>query len=856
MIRVSNRKAVRRLALKSFHACRLRNLFVIVAVILTTVLFTSLFTAAVGINYSFEQQNMREVGGYSHGTFKYLSEDQEKQLSKHPLLKEYGVNLLLSGLYEGTFAKHTAEIRYFSKNGAKMFFSDPTTGRLPNSKYELATDTEVLKLLGVKAKLGEKITLTYPLGSKMVTDTFTLCGYWETDPLMKSSQVMLSKEYVKEQLKDYKPMYEGDNTGSWDLDCMFKSSSHIEANLRTIAKDNGYQIDDGKKEHYLATGVNWAYTSTQAEHDNSMLYGVAAIAAIIILSGYLIIYNIFFISVANDIRYYGLLKTIGTTGRQIRQMLFHQVLILIVCGIPFGLLIGYFLGEQMIPVIMNTMSCTAAYHITEPGIFIGAALFSAITVILGILKPSRAAAKVSPVEAVRYTESASYKKSRKRSRSGAKIYRMAFSNLWKNKKKTVIVLISLSLSIVLLNSVYVFTTGFDINKYTSQFVKADFTVAGTNYFNVMNGFRDKEDALPEDIIDRLKEQEGFTGGGKIYYDLKAVLTDFTKKMADYFYAGVSGDPDDYLYHLEGENSRQGNIQLYGMEDYILNKLEVIEGTLDLNKLKSGNYIIQIVGTDDYGKPVEGLPYYHPGDTVKLHYVEDRKTSDSSKMKYHSKSYKVMAVVKEAYGLSARYYINSAMILPADHFLTDTGTSTIMSYLMDAKDSSEAAIEQYLKDYTSAHTDISYESKELYRREFYQFRDMFLVVGSGLSMIVGMIGILNFINVILTSIITRRREFSILKSIGMTGKQLNTMLILEGLIYASFTIVISGILSIVLNRTVIQALGNSFWFFRAHNTVLPVLVIAPVLIGLSLAAPFLSYRATNRQSIVEQLRALE
>lgn len=856
MMRVSNRKAIRRLAWKSFGANRIRNFFAVFAVILTTVLFTSLFTAAIEVNYSFEQQNMRNVGGYAHGNFKYLTEKQVKQLSKHKLIKEFGTSLFLSGLYEGTFTKHTAEIRYFDKNGAGMFFSAPTTGRIPKDKYEIATDTVVLEQLGVKAKLGEKVKITYPLGSKKITDTFTLCGFWKTDKLTKTSQVILSKEYVEEKLKGYQPQNEGDTVGTWDLEYMFHSSRHIENNLRTIAEDSGYQINNPKKDNYLAIGVNWAYTDAQTEHDHTMLYAVIGIAALIIFTGYLIIYNIFLISVANDIRFYGLLKTIGTTGKQIKQILLNQILLLSVFGIPLGLLIGYLIGLQITPIIMSNMAVTTTYQKADPKIFIGAAIFAVLTIILSIRKPSKIASKVSPVEAVRFTEGLASKKLKKQSKHGARLYRMALSNLLRNKKKSILMLISLSLSIVLLNSVYVFSIGFDMNKLINQYAKADFTVAGANYFNGMKGFCKESDALPDNIINKLKQQEGYQGGGKIYYDLNTVLTDFSKKMADAFYSDCPGDVDDCLYHIHGKKSRQGDIQLYGMEDYILNKLEVVEGKLDINKLKTGNYILQITGVDDYNKIIKNIPYFHPGDKVKLYYLDNRSGYSSSKIKYHSKTYEVMAVVKEVNVLSVRYFSTTAFILPAKHFITDSKSCTTMSYIMDAKNSSESAIEQYLKNYTTTNSDISFESKELYRREFNQFKNMFLIIGSGLSIIVGIIGILNFINVILTSIITRRREFSVLKSIGMTGKQLNTMLCFEGLIYAAFTLVISAILSFIVNITVIKAFGTGFWFFTAHNTLLAVFLVAPILIFFSIIVPYVSYSATNKQSIVEQLRVLE
>ena len=103
----------------------------------------------------------------------------------------------------------------------------------------------------------------------------------------------------------------------------------------------------------------------------------------------------------------------------------------------------------------------------NPFIFIGAALFSLFTVYISTRKPGKIAASISPVEAVKYTEiSADVKKKRKKSTDGGKLYKMALSNLGRNRKRTVLVIISLSLSIILLNSVVTLTESFDPVSYT------------------------------------------------------------------------------------------------------------------------------------------------------------------------------------------------------------------------------------------------------------------------------------------------------------------------------------------------------------------------------------------------------
>ena len=131
-----------------------------------------------------------------------------------------------------------------------------------------------------------------------------------------------------------------------------------------------------------------------------------------IFTGYLIIYNIFQISVAGDIRFYGLLKTIGTTPRQLKRIIRQQALLLCLIGIPAGLLLGYGIGAVLVPVVLRSTQLGVGITTisTSPVIFVGSVLFALLTVLLSCSKPGKMAAKVSPVEATKYTDAMQTKK--------------------------------------------------------------------------------------------------------------------------------------------------------------------------------------------------------------------------------------------------------------------------------------------------------------------------------------------------------------------------------------------------------------------------------------------------------------
>lgn len=171
-----------------------------------------------------------------------------------------------------------------------------------------------------------------------------------------------------------------------------------------------------------------------ARSDLGTIIGTIALAILIILTGYLIINIIFQISVSGDIRFYGLLKTMGTTKKQIRRMIRRQALLLSAIGIPIGILLGYICGILLAPWINLSINndIKMAYHAFHLWIFAVAAAFSLVTVLLSCAKPSRIAAKTSPIEAVRYTETSSLKGQRKRSRKNTNAFWMALANPGRN----------------------------------------------------------------------------------------------------------------------------------------------------------------------------------------------------------------------------------------------------------------------------------------------------------------------------------------------------------------------------------------------------------------------------------------
>lgn len=883
-MKVSNRKCVRHLAWKSLLASRTRNLIAIVAIALTTMLFTSLFTIALSINEGFQQSNFRQVGGFSHGGFKYMTQAQFNELKDDPLISQWGERRYLGMPTETPFNKSHVEVSFADANEAHWMFCDPVEGSLPQEGTDqAATDTHVLELLGIKPEIGAEFTLTFDVDGHETTQTFTLCGWWEYDEAIVANHVLIPESRVNEVLAEVgvDPDNPDDGmTGRWNLDVMLKSGSrHIEQDLNQILENHGYQSENAG-DNYIDTGVNWGYTGARMSDlvDPMTVIAIVAVVLLIIFTGYLIIYNVFQISVAGDIRFYGLLKTIGTTPRQLRRIIRLQALSLSAVGIPIGLVLGWLIGGQLTPVIVARLNGIMPMTSVSPWIFAISAAFALLTVLISCRKPGRMAARVSPVEAVRYTEGGS-EKTRAKGRKVRKVspFTMAWANLGRSKGKTVVTVLSLSLAVVLLTVTVNFAGGFDMDKYVSNFTASDFIVANAGKFQTSTLFSD-EQALPQSAIDAINAQGGITDSGVVYGKtfgaLEYVTEDWFRQNKESFY---TPEEMDNLIRLTDRNEAgllADSVQLSGMSPFALDHLTVLEGDLSALYEPGSRAIAAVYFEDEYGNIDRNSHWARLGDTVTLRYVEESEYYDPDTgevwasledvpdganwverpVQYRDVDYTVAALVAVPSALSYRYYGSDEFILNDQTFVQDSGTDSVMYYAFDTTDEANAAMESFLADYTeNVNPELDYESKATYAGEFESMRSMFLLLGGALSFIVGLVGVLNFFNAILTGIIARQRELAVLQAVGMTGRQLRAMLIWEGLLYALGAAGLALILTLTLGPIAFQAVEGLFWFFTYHLNLTPFLFIIPLFALLGVCIPVLTGHAMAKLTVVERLR---
>ena len=263
---VKNRKCIRKLSWRSLWASRKRNIVAIIAIALTALLFTSLFTIVMSINSNYEMYTFRQVGSYCHGTFKEVTEEQIQNISAHANVKAVGKRTSIGYLDSGVFVKTPAEVSFMDDNCTEWSFAEPTTGHKPQGRNEITMDTHALKLLGVEAELGAEIELTYTVGtlSEMPyekTDTFTLVGWWEYDDISSVHYINISEEYAKET--EVEAMSKGIEPFRIDLNVMMTSSMNIRGQMEQVDLDLGYSWDETDEGELVRIGVNWGYTSSQ-----------------------------------------------------------------------------------------------------------------------------------------------------------------------------------------------------------------------------------------------------------------------------------------------------------------------------------------------------------------------------------------------------------------------------------------------------------------------------------------------------------------------------------------------------------------------------------------------------------------
>lgn len=875
----NNKAVIKKLANRSFRSNKMRNVIAVIAIALTTFLFTAVLTIGMGAKGTLEYNMAKMIGTGADALVQGLSEEQFQQLKENSMFEKVGCWVPIEIMTNTN--RIFAEIDYADQPQLELRMQTPRTGSAPQKANEVLVSANILKDLNIEEKIGAEIPIELKArqSGQIYHFDMVVSGIYDT-PNEKSESVIVSKAFLEENAEMMSDIAQGRvGCGIYTADVVMRDNYMVKDRISELVRNIGGNPDDAN----AANAIRVAPNPIVSNESGLMMWLVAGVFGVLFMfCGYLLIYNVFEIAVTNDIRQYGLLRTVGTTSKQIKRLVNRQALYLFLIGTLLGLIFGTLLGRSILPAAFRIFAVDYSGGNIEVGtlpylgIIAGAILFSGLTVYISTRKSVKKASRVSPIEAIRYVEKDTVSIKRKKIDAGAVIPRMAKANLQRNKRRTVFIVISLTLSIVLLNSVFIFSGSFDEDAYIEKHTRSDFMVYSPGIQAAFGNDFGHNSAVPEKAVEEIKAQPGVTNEAYLYRNTfeddhvscdwgTPYVVDNTNKeqrmVPEHLNLGVyqTGTERDSAV-LTADNHPLGNV--YGFSENILNKMDIIEGETDLSVLKeklwNGNNVILMAQYGDKGKLAGGADssFYRGlsvGDTIQF-YENGTPTEEFTIIA------KVAATKGETTltggGSNISQIIDSPLIYMSEKkFKEIYETPTLYGFLFDV----EEQYQQEMENHLAQDTDVSYTSILTMKATVSSVKNVVLLIGGVIGAIFALVGLINFINLVMTNIITRRHEFATMQSIGMTKKQLRKMMISESFSYVLLAGIVGTLAAGALGMTLVKAFvqnGPTSLMMTFQMTLLPVLIMLALFLVLAFIVPVVALRLFNNRSVVERLRVNE
>ena len=854
------------LAGRSFRASRMRNLIATLAIMLTTILFTTVTTIGAGATESITLTMQMLKGSRSDGDFHNMTAEQYEALKDADFIREYGLRMPV-GFLTNT-ARHNIEFDVLDSIQADLTFCMPVHGSVPKAENEIVTSDAALRDLGVEPEVGAAVTIAFTAHGQEYQLDMIVSGWFEaTSEQISMMWAGTAFRDAHPDIFEYTYDHDRDMAGTYYSDFVATSTAGLQENMDHWVWQMGGDPDAASSGNLSAT-IN-AVTNPTLEPTTLVLGAV--IIVLFVLCGYLLIYNVFDIAVMQEIRRYGLYRTVGMSKRQVKKLINLQALWLSGVGIPLGLLIGYFVGKATLPYMMRTLSSSyenVAINVKpSPIIFVGASVLAAFTVFLSTRKPIRGAANIPPIEAFRYAEAAAGGKTTKNSAAGTTLFRLAWSNLGRNKRRSAFIVASLSLCVILLNCIGIAADSVDIEKQVSYSIRTDFVVVNALSKNILEGFTRREHGLRQEVIAAVNAQPGVNGASAIY---KNTLDDSNVTYGfpiEFDYTGTDEETgidyastnDGIVFNLGDDGHALCNV--YGMEETALARMDIQEGEADAHslygKMASGEGVLLGV-TSDMGTSIlnPAFDLLEVGDMITVF----KNGESMMELPVLAKAALTGDDMEIGYTVNGTFEVGRDglfLYLPTCVYTEIYDDPVIYKYSFDVEEGQQDSMSEFLECYvTDIDPGLGYASAEEARQDAVTTQTMLRFVGGLIGIIFGAAGVLNLVNIIITSILARRHEFATMQSIGMTAKQLTRMMIWESVYYAIGVCIVGLLLSVILAFTVVKILIGGIWYFTFHFTLVPAVIVCILLLIAAAILPVIALKVFNKGSIVEKLRVAE
>lgn len=843
----------KKLVVKIIKENKLRNIIIIISIMLTTVMLSTIISGWITVNKSFDLYD--KVSKYvtdSDGSL-LVKDIDENKIKEKENIEQYGIETFVSSEEIKNKELMSNQAKIVSANNQNLYDMMgvvPKEGDYPKEKDDVLLPTWVKDLLGVN-DIGSKVILKVVIGDRVEELEFKLCGYYNSSQPLKTgdTRVFVSEEFTK-NLAVEKQIYVKFNDNN-----NYTGGKEIESKLKKLEGDLNATSFSINKQYAEEGKVMTISTMT-------MIPAIIAIVLLIMLTGYLIIYNIFNISVSRDIRFYGLLKTIGTTPRQLKNIILIQGLYLAVIGIPLGLTIGVIISDYIIPLALKGTMFESVLRVDKSiMMFALASIFSLITIYISCSKPGRMAANISPIEASRYSDYVNSSKSLKNGKNGGKIYNLALRNMLKNRKRVVVTVLSMTLSSLMVIYMINIPRLMNVKNNPNLELGPDIII-----YRVMSG----SDEIKENLVEEI-EKLNITKDVRIYYNAVPPAEAMFKPVfgIDLLYEG-----DIKKEHKITERNRTDtgfsyndflntmDVSLAPLEkdrfEGEMEALEVIQGVIDKDKFDSGGYLIYNEDHLGYaGNKINSK--FKAGDKVKLTFALTKDWNISSTI---TRDFEIMAIVKSNNNykgdrVSKLSYLNISMNDFKDMFPDYRGyISGIDIDLKEGVDRDEAdrQISRLILDL--GYNGLEYSSINMRIKDAMDFAKTTKIIGGIIALILSIISILNIGNSIITDVMSRKIEFAMLESIGMTKKQQRRVLAIEGLYYIIIMTLIILPISWVLLSGEIQGYSytgtiTSTDFSVYMISILVVFIINTIVVEIIYR---LSYKWNCKSSLVDRLRS--